>query len=150
MINSTNEDFEKNFPTETHEKKVFDFTKEEVVTVRTYNAIKTLGEMAGLFIDNMLNGMILPKVGIHPRQGVGTIYDAATGKYTVYIPKNYCVTCNEQVGTTKIDEKWYCNTCAGLVQIRKEMEKKDVESTNTNQNDAVSSEQTSGPETNTN
>ncbi len=87
MINARPEDFEKMFPKETHEKKVFNFTKEELATIRTYNTIKTMGDLAAQMIDNLLNGICLPKVGVKPQMGVGTIYDSTEGTYTIYIPK---------------------------------------------------------------
>lgn len=122
MINITPSDFEKQFPSETHEKKVFNFTKEELATVRTYNTIKTLGEMAALFIDKMLNGMCLPKVGIEPKNGVGTIYDSNAGTYTVYVPRYYCELCKQEPGQFDLNEQKYCKNCFPLVKLKQEMD----------------------------
>ena len=87
MIETSSQKIATMFPAETYEKKVFNFTKEELALVRTYVAIQTMGEVAGQMIQNILQNVCLPKVGVTSREGVGTVYDSGEGTYTVYIPR---------------------------------------------------------------
>lgn len=116
------DDFKKIFPSQTHEEKVYNFTKDELGAVRTYDAIKTLGEMAGILIDNILNARCLGRIGIIPKKGIGVTYHKEDGTFTVYTPRFWCGLCKDEVGTEIFEGGRYCVKCLELARIKKEVE----------------------------
>jgi hypothetical protein len=132
MINTSIEEFAKQFPESNYDKKNYSFSKEEFATLNTYHTIQTMGEMAGVLIDKLINQVCLPRVGYAAKKGMGTIYDQPSGTFTVFVPKMYCELCKDNPATLTYNEKKYCEQCLSLVQIKEQVEKgKDVASDKT-------------------
>ncbi|SRR5258708_12729745 len=125
MISQDPTVFEKNFPKEDYDKKIYTFTKQELSILNTYHTIKTLGEMAAQMVDNLVNRIALPRIGVEPKRGIGTIYDNGEGTFTVYMPKHWCGLCKNNAAQAKYDEKYYCDTCLPLAQVKNELEKEE-------------------------
>lgn len=123
MINTSIEEFAQKFPESDYERKVFNFTKEEFATLNTYHTIQTMGDMAGVLIDKLINQVALPRVGYTPKKGLGTIYDQPTGTFTVFSPKFWCDLCKDKPATLTYNNKKYCDQCLTLVQMKEQVDK---------------------------
>ncbi|MDD5407007.1 MAG: hypothetical protein PHE73_08735 [Sulfurovaceae bacterium] len=115
-------EFEKQFPSDKYKKQEFTFSKSELVILNTYHTIKSMGEMAGVLIDNLINTTVLPRIGIKPQKGVGTLYDNIQGIITVYTPLHYCNLCKDKPSEFSYDGKNYCDICLELIKTKEKIE----------------------------
>jgi len=80
------------FPPETHDRKEFTFSREELSTMNSMATINQLGVLAEQLINNFLNSSVLPRVGVPTSADVRIIYELAEGKFYAYIPKKTAAT----------------------------------------------------------
>ncbi len=119
-----NEDFDKKFPSNEYSKTVYDFTREEIRKLQTFEAIAQMGQLAQMMLNNLLQGECLPRVSIKNSPDGGISYDLPKGQFCVYTPRHWCLRCTNRRGTHEYLGKLYCETCAILVKNEKQPPKK--------------------------
>lgn len=81
-------DKEVNFP---HVRKEFTFNKKELRTLTQQATIETLGqkvmEFSRMATNDLINMEVLPRVGIIPNPEMRILYDFASKRFMVWMPK---------------------------------------------------------------
>src|SRR5260370_41471603 len=113
---------ETKFPEKDFDKKQYNFTNEEYASLMVHQTILTMGQYAGDLISKMINTLCLPRVGQKGGKDVQVIYDTGEKTFTVYIPKNMCDLCKDNISAYEYINKKYCEACFSLIKMKEEAE----------------------------
>ncbi len=108
--------FDEQHPSTIFDKSKYTFTRAEKSEIDTYNVIIKLGKIADVAIRNMLNSMVLPRVGVRQSPDNAVLYDAGEGNFTVWTPKEWCDACKIRRATHFEKTNQLCEVCWAQVK----------------------------------
>jgi hypothetical protein len=115
---------EEKFPSKDYDKKRYTFTKNELTQLRQMESIMALGTLARVFIEKLVNNVVIPRIKIDPKKVANTDYNSDEGVFDIYLIKNFCTLCKEKKAEYDHNKKGYCGTCLTLIQAKEEAENK--------------------------